>query len=125
MNGIIKYINNWITHFTISLHSIFSFFSTFLILQTIPLFFNFPNPYTISLNLNHSYHLEISKVKPFLHYFSKPIFTIPNHFQTIFSIPINGMEWAKCPPQTRGWSFFYLYFEETANISKYKGRFGF
>ena len=36
------------------------------------IFFNFPNPYTISLNLNHSYHLEINKVKPFLHHFYKP-----------------------------------------------------
>ena len=51
-------------------HSIF--FST--------IFFNFLNPYTISLNLNHSYHLEISKVKPFLHHFFKPFFTISNHF---------------------------------------------
>ena len=39
-------------------HSIpFHFFST--------LFFNFPNPYTISLNLNHLYHLKIRKVKLF------------------------------------------------------------
>ena len=35
------------------------------------IFFNFPNPYIISLNLNHLYHLKICKVKPFLHHFSK------------------------------------------------------
>ena len=45
---------------TIPFYSIF--FST--------IFFNFPNPCTISLNLNHSYYLKISKVKPFLHHFS-------------------------------------------------------
>ena len=67
----------------IPFHYIFLFFSTFLILQTIPfhffsiIFFNFPNPYTISLNLNHSYHLEISKIKSFLHHFSK---LFSNHF---------------------------------------------
>ena len=76
-------------------HSIpFYFFST--------IFSNFSNPYTISLNLNHSYHLEISKVKPFLHHFSKSFLNHYKPFQTIFYIPINGMEWAKCPPQTRG-----------------------
>ena len=58
-------------------HSIpFYFFSTF--------FFNFPNSYTISLNLNHLYHLEIHKIKPFNIFFFQ---TIPNHFQTIFPIP--------------------------------------
>ena len=65
-------------------HSIFSFFSTFLILQTISFhsifFFNFSNPYIISLNLNHSYHLEIRKIKSFLYYFSKPFQIISNHF---------------------------------------------
>ena len=66
-------------------HSIpFHFFST--------IFFNFPNPYTISLNLNHLYHLEIHKIKPFNIFFFQ---TIPNHFQTIFPIPKNGMGWAK------------------------------
>ena len=63
-------------------HSIpFHFFSTF--------FFNFPNPYTISLNFNNLYHLEIHKVKPFNIIFFQ---TIPNHFRTILTIPINGME---------------------------------
>ena len=38
-------------------------FNSILIFLTI--FFNFPNPYTISLNFNHLYHLEICKVKPF------------------------------------------------------------
>ena len=51
-------------------HSI-SIFST--------IFFNFLNPYTISLNLNHSYYLEISKVKPFLHHFSKIFSNHSNH----------------------------------------------
>ena len=58
-------------------HSNHSIFSLFSILQIIPFhsnFFNFPNFYTISLNLNHLYHIEIRKVKP--NYF-------PNHFQTI------------------------------------------
>ena len=72
-------------------HSIpFHFFSTF--------FFNFPNPYTISLNLNHLYHLEIHKVKPFNIIFFQ---TIPNYFQTILTIPINGMEWPKWFAQTQ------------------------
>ena len=59
----------------------------FLILQSIPfhffstIFFNFPNPYTISLNLNHLYHLEIHKVKLFSKLFFKP-----------FS---NYLEWSK------------------------------
>ena len=56
-------------------HDIFSFFSTFLILQTIPSFFQpffstFQIP-ILSLNLNYSYHLKISKIKPFLHHFYK------------------------------------------------------
>ena len=50
-----------------------------------PFFFNFPNSYTISLNLNHLYHLKIHKVKPFyLNFFSH----FPNYFQTI-------LEWSK------------------------------
>ena len=55
----------------------------FLILQTIPFhffsttFFNFPNPYTISLNLNYLYHLEIRKINPM---FEKIIPPIPFHF---------------------------------------------
>ena len=73
-----------ITHFSHPIPFPFFIFSTipfhFIFFQTIPFhfifflpfFFNFPNPYTISLNLNHSYHLEISKVKPFLHHFYKP-----------------------------------------------------
>ena len=72
-------------------HSIlFHFFSTF--------FFNFPNPYTISLNLNHLYHLEIHKVKPYNIIFFQ---TIPNYFQTILTIPINRMEWPKWFAQTQ------------------------
>ena len=81
-------------------HSIL-FFSTFLIpIQFLPFhsiffshFFNFPNPYTISLNLNHLYHLEICKIKP-LHNNFKPFY---RSFQTIVQplliIPVNGMEW--------------------------------
>ena len=46
-----------------------NYFISFHIFSTI--FFNFPNPYTISLNLNHLYHLEINKIKSFLHYFYK------------------------------------------------------
>ena len=66
----------------------------FSILQTIPfhsiplfsiIFFNFPNPYTISLNLNHLYHLNICKVKPFFKLFFKP-------FSKLFS---NHLEWSK------------------------------
>ena len=49
-------------------HSIL-FFST--------IFFNFPNPYTISLNLNHLYHLEICKVKLFSKPFFKLFFNLP------------------------------------------------
>ena len=33
--------------------------------HSILFFFNFPNPNVISLNLNHLYHIEIRKVKPF------------------------------------------------------------
>ena len=76
-------------------HSIPSYSKSFnfLILQTIPfhsiffstIFFNFSNPYTISLNLNHLYHLEIHKVKPFNIFF----------FQTIFKpfFPSQRIEW--------------------------------
>ena len=65
-----------------SFHSIlfFHLFQSFKLFRSIlffsTIFFNFLNPYTISLNLNHLYHLEICKVKPFSNYFS-------NHFQTI------------------------------------------
>ena len=59
-------------------HSIpFHFFLT--------IFFNFSNPYTISLNLNHLYHLEIHKVKPF------NIFFFSNHSKPFF--PSQRMEW--------------------------------
>ena len=52
---------------------LFHFFSTF--------FFNFPNPYTISLNLNHLYHLKIHKVKPFnIFFFSNHSKLFSNHF---------------------------------------------
>ena len=81
----IYFLHVWANHSThfIPFYIILNPFN-FLILQTIPFhsiffqpfFFNFPNPYTISLNLNHSYHLEISKVKPFLHHFYKPF---PNY----------------------------------------------
>ena len=56
----------------------FHFFST--------LFFNFPNPYTISLILNYLYHLKIHKVKQFNIIFFQ---IIPNYFQTILTIPKN------------------------------------
>ena len=52
-------------------HSIpfFHFFQSSKLFYSISLFstifFNFPNPYTISLNFNHLYHLKICKVKPF------------------------------------------------------------
>ena len=64
------------TFFNPSNHSI-PLFST--------IFFNFPNPYTISLNLNHLYHLKIWKVKPFSKLFFKP-------FSKPFS---NHLEWSK------------------------------
>ena len=49
------------------------------------IFFNFSNSYTISLNLNHLYHLEIHKVKPFSKLFFK-----------LFSKPFsNHLEWSK------------------------------
>ena len=60
-------------------------FSLFLILQIIPfhfnfstIFFNFPNPYTIPLNLNYLYHIEICKVKLFFKLFSKLFKMIKN-----------------------------------------------
>ena len=75
---------NFLFETLIPFYSIQPFFPTFLILQFISFysifffnyFFNFPNPYTISLNLNHLYHFEIYKVKQFYsfcNYFS-------NHF---------------------------------------------
>ena len=78
-------------HFFFKLfHSIlfFHFFQSFKPFHSIPIFstifFNFPNPYTISLNLNHSYHLEISKVKPFLHHFYKPFSNYSKSFSNSF-----------------------------------------
>ena len=74
-----------------SFHSIlfFHLFQSSKQFHFIPLFstifFNFPNPYTISLNLNHLYHLEICKVKPFFKSFFKP-------FSKPFS---NHLEWSK------------------------------
>ena len=70
----------------ISFHFIFSLFS---ILQNITFystffnhFFNFPNPHTISLNLNHLYHLKICKIKlffkPFFKLFFKPFKMVKN-----------------------------------------------
>ena len=44
-------------------------FHSIILFSTI--FFNFLNPYTIFLNLNHLYHLKIYKVKPFFKLFSK------------------------------------------------------
>ena len=44
------------------------------------IFFNFPNSYTISLNLNHLYHLKICKVKPFSKSFFK-LFSKSNHLK--------------------------------------------
>ena len=80
-NGMTKMVcPKW---FSKSFHSI-PIFST--------IFFNFLNSYTISLNLNHLYHLEIRKVKPFNIIFFQ---TIPNHFQTILTIPINRIKWPK------------------------------
>ena len=84
----------------IPFHSHFSFFSTFQILQTIPFhsiffqpfFFNFPNPYTISLNLNHSYQLEIRKVKQFLHHFYKSFSNYYKPFSNHFFPP---QKWSK------------------------------
>ena len=78
---------------TIPFHSIVLFFSTFLILQTILfhyIFFNFLNPYTIFLNLSHSYHLKISKVKQFLHYFSK---LFSNHFKSFSNYFFHPNKW--------------------------------
>ena len=75
----------------IPFHSIpfFHYFQSSKPFHSIPLFstifFNFPNPYTISLNLNHLYHLEICKVKPFSKLFFKP-------FSKPFS---NHLEWSK------------------------------
>ena len=53
------------------------------------IFFNFPNSYIMSVNLNHLYHFEIHKVKLFNIIFLQ---IISNHFQTIFSIPKNEIE---------------------------------
>ena len=53
-------------------------------------FFNFPNPYTISLNLNNLYHLEIHRVKPFYIMFLNYFQTIQNHFSN--HLPF-GIEW--------------------------------
>ena len=65
-------------------HSIlfFHFFQSSKPFYSIPIFstifFNFLNPYTISLNLNHLYHLEICKVKLFF----KPFFKLfSNHLE--------------------------------------------
>ena len=76
------FAQRWGIH--ISPISFFHFFQLSLIFQIIPfhfiffptIFFNFSNLYTISLNLYHSYHFEIRKVKLFLHHFQ----TISNHF---------------------------------------------
>ena len=66
----------------------FHFFLTF--------FFNFPNPYTISLNLNHLYHLEIHKVKPFnIFFFSNHSKPFSNHFA--HPKEWNGMGKMVCP----------------------------
>ena len=72
-----------------SFHSIlfFHFFQSSKLFHYIPLFstifFNFPNPYTISLNLNHLYHLEICKVKLFSKSFFKPFSTIFKPFRMV------------------------------------------
>ena len=78
-------------------HSIsFHFFSTF--------FFNFPNPYTISLNLNHLYHLEIHRVKPFnIFFFSNHSKPFSNHFA--HPKEWNGMGKMVCP--NKPWIFFF------------------
>ena len=68
----------------------FYFFST--------IFFNFPNPYTISLNLNHSYYLKISKVKPFLHHFYKPFSNYSKPFSNSF---FHTKKWSKMAKMTK------------------------
>ena len=73
----------------------FHFFQSSKPFHSIPIFstifFNFPNPYAISLNLNHLYHLEICKVKLFFKPFFKP-----------FSNHLNGQKWPKWFFQTHG-----------------------
>ena len=70
------------------------------------IFFNFPNPYTISLNLNHLYHLEICKVKPFSKLFFK-----------LFSKPFsNYLEWSKMTKMV--FSNTWIICKLTRNIKK-------
>ena len=75
-------------HFILFFH-FFLNFSNPLIHLILSLFFSII--FSTSLNINHLYYIKIRKVKPFYIIF-------PNHFQTIFFIQKNGMEWAKCPP---------------------------
>ena len=72
---------------TIQFHSIFFF--NFLNPPNYSIFLNFPNPYTCSLNLNHSYHFKISKIKLFLHHFFKLFSNHPKSFLNYFFHP-NG-----------------------------------
>ena len=63
----------------------FHFISLFSII-----FFNFSNLYTIFLNLNHLYHLEICKIKLFFKLFFKPFRMIKND-QNNFPKHMNGV----------------------------------
>ena len=97
--------NPFLPFHSIPIFHFFQLMKSFKLFHSIPffstIFFNFPNSYTISLNLNHSYYLKISKVKPFLHHFSK-LFSnhsnyFLNHFLNYFS---NHPKWSKMSKMT-------------------------
>ena len=84
---------------TIQLSNLTNHSSPFYFFSTT--FFNFPNPYTISLNLNHLYHLEIHKVKPFnIFFFSNHSKPFSNHFS--YPKEWNGMGKMICPNKPIG-----------------------
>ena len=99
----LTYFNHFNSFYFFIFFNFFNFLNYFISYHFFStIFFNFSNLYILSLNFNYSYHLEISKVKLFLHHFSKQFSNNSKSFSNYFYHPNKWDGMGKMPSPNKG-----------------------